>query len=147
MYGYGNNCYAYNNCSSLSRGARAGIGVGVSIFVILLVIILGSLIAKRRSRPFNPQIRPGYNTGYTGGPSQQQPMQPGFNNFSQPYGPGPQAGYQPGGNYAGGGNYQPPSGPPPSSGYVPPEGASSTGKYQPPAGPPPTYKAGQNASA
>lgn len=71
------------------------------------------------------------------GAPQQQPMQPAFNNFGQPYN---QGGYQPSGGY------QPPPGPPPAGGYQPPSGpppsttghtVSGTGSYEPPVGPPP----------
>ncbi|KAL4399399.1 hypothetical protein ACI68E_003779 [Malassezia pachydermatis] len=83
LYYYGG--YGYDN--GLSDGARAGIGVGVSLFVIIVVVLIALAVSRRRSRPFMPTFRPGYNTGiyppnqpsYEAQPYQAQPYQ------SQPY--------------------------------------------------------------
>ncbi|WFC97066.1 hypothetical protein MBRA1_003731 [Malassezia brasiliensis] len=141
---YYRSCDYYGNCSGLSPGARAGIGIGVSVFVIIVVFTIGTFIARRR-RSFTPYIRPGYNTGYMGAPP-QQPMQPAFNNFGQPYNQG---------GYPAQGGYQPPSGPPPWGGYQPPSGpppstgnqttaSTGTGTYAPPVEPPPSYQPSKN---
>ncbi|WFD39916.1 uncharacterized protein MJAP1_002898 [Malassezia japonica] len=123
-----------------NRGFNCNNGVGVSIFVIICVILIGMCIAKRRSRPFTPMIRPGMGGGQYMGPPPQQPPAPGYGGgMDQPYHTGPpQGGYQPPPGPPPSGGYQPPSGPPPSGGYQPPSGAPPTdGKFQPPSGPPP----------
>lgn len=96
----------------------------MSIGVIIIVAIIGTLIAKHRSRPFTPYI--------------QQPAGGGM--YQQYY--GPQGGPQPYGQTAPGpygpqqGGYAPPNGPPPSS-YAPPSGPPPN-QYEPPSGPPPS---------
>lgn len=134
----------------LSPGALAGIGayimgdsdtgIGVSVFGIIVIIIVGMFIARYRSRPFTPYIKPSaqpyvqqasYGQQYPGYyPPNVYPYPP---QSAQPY----QANYPPTQqNYNG--TYVPPYSPP-SGPYAPPD-HPPPGHYAPPDDPPPALE-------